>query len=138
MSPASGRSGKQRGVIDVNAIRRDLVALEFEDIGERYAERRAIVARISYHSLTNCRGSVVPDVQQLVPARGNGGKETRHDGADSIGSDNRWRVAEAKLCVRCQQINEAGSVAGINDREDPLPPVTIGPKGLLCYGSGIH
>jgi hypothetical protein len=137
MSLALGKIAEQRRIIDIDAVCRDLVALKFEHIGERNTERGTIVAPVSHHSFAYCRRSAVPDVQQLVPARGNGREETRHGAAYGIGTDDRRCIAEAEPCVRCQQIDEGSGVAGVNDREKALPPGTIGQEGLR-RGGGAH
>jgi hypothetical protein len=138
MRVALRRGGKERRIINVNAVRGDLVAAQFKDVGEWNPDHRAIVARIGHLSLADCSRSAVPRAQQFVPAGRNGREKPRRGRVDGFMADDDRRIAEMKLRVRSEEGNKTSRVAGVDDGEDALPPRAIGLKEVLGYDSSVH
>ena len=138
MSMVSDGLVEQRRVIDVNAVRGDLVTAQFKDVGEWNADHRAIMARIADLSLAHRGRSAVPCALQPVPARRNGREETRHGRVDGFMADDDRRIAETKLRIRSEEGNKTTRVTGVDDRENTLPPRAIGLKDRLGYYGNVH
>jgi hypothetical protein len=138
MSTVSHGLVEQRRVIDVNSVRGDLVAVQFEDVGEWNADHRAIMARISDLSLADCGRGVAPRAQQFVSAGRNGREKTRRGRVDGFMADDNRRIAKAKLRIRGEEGNKTSCVASVDDGENTLPPRAIGLKDRLGYYGNIH
>jgi hypothetical protein len=138
MSRVSGGTAEQRRIINVNAVRGDLVAAQLEDVGEWNADHRAIVARIGYLSLADRSCSAVPGAEQPVPAGRNGREKPRRGRADGFMADDDRRIAKTKLRVWSEEGDKTSRVAGVNDGENTLPPRAIGLKERLGYDSSVH
>ena len=126
MSAMSDRFSEQRRVIDVNTIRGDLVGAQFKNVGEWNADHRAIVARVSNFSLADCGPCPVPRAAQPVSARRDRRKKRRHRCVDGFVADDYRSIAEPKLRIRSEELNEAVSVAPVDNREHLLPPRWVG------------
>ena len=131
MSTGSDGPVEQRRIIDVNAVRGDFFALHLKDVGEWNAAHRTIVARIGHLTLADCGRSAAPRAQQSVPAGRNGREKPRRGRVNGFMADDDRSIAKAKLRIRSEQINEAGRVAGVDDREHTLPPCAIRLKDRL-------
>jgi hypothetical protein len=106
MSTVSAGRIEQRRNIDADAVRGDLAAAQFKDVGERNAAHRAIVARIGYLSLAHRARSAVPRAEQPVSAGRNGREKTRRGRVDGIMADDDRRIAKAKLRIRSEEGNK--------------------------------
>jgi hypothetical protein len=126
-----GRFSEQRRVIDVNAIRGDLVAAQFKNVGEWNADHRAIVARIGNLSLADRGPCPVPRAEQPVSAGRDRRKKRRRRCLDGFVADDYGSIAEPKLRIRSEELDEVIRVAGIDNRKHPLPPCTIGLRGTF-------
>ena len=116
---------EERRVINVDAIGSDLVAAQIKDIDEWHAERRAVVARIGHFALANRGRRAVPGIEQPMPARGNC-REKRRDAAWMASRPTMAGALPKRNCASgSEQLNEAGRIAGIDDRKHPLPPCAI-------------
>ena len=138
MSPVSNGLVEQRRIIDVNAVRGNLVAAQFKDVGEWNTEHRAIVARIGHLSLADRSRGAIPRAQQFVPAGSNGREKARRGRVDGFMTDDDRRIAKAKLRIRSEEGNKTSRVAGVDDGENTLPPRAIGLKVRLRYDSSVH
>jgi len=137
MSAALARFSEQRRVIDVNAIRGDLVGTQFKNVGEWNADHRAIVARIGNLSLANRGPRPAPRGEQPVSAGRDRRKERRHRFLNGCVADDYGSIAEPKLRIRSEELDEVIGIAGIDNRKHPLPPCTIGLRGTFGCG-GNH
>ena len=137
MSAALARFSEQRRVIDVNAIRGDLVGAQFKNVGEWNADHRAIAARIGNLSLANRRPCPAPDTEQPVSAGRDRRKKRRHRCVDGCVADDCRSITEPKLRIRSEELNEVIRITGIDNRKHPLPPCTIGLRGTFWH-DGDH
>lgn len=137
MSTELRRFSEQRRVVDVNAVRGDLAGAQFKNVGERNADHRAIVARIGNLSLADCGPFRVPRAEQPVSARGYSRKKGRYSRADGFMADDHRSIAEPKLRIRSEELDETVRVAGIDDRKHTLPPCTIRLPIIFWY-DGDH
>jgi hypothetical protein len=137
MSTVLDRFSEQRRVIDINAIRADLVGAQFKHVDEWNADHRAIVACIGNLSLANGGSGAAPRAEQPVSAGGDRRKKRRHRCADGFVADDCRSIAEPKLRIRREELNEVICIPGIDNRKHALPPCTIGLRGTFWYG-GDH
>jgi len=137
MSTVLDRFSEQRRVIDVNAIRGDLVGAQLKNIGEWNADHRAVVARIGYLSLANRGPCPAPDTEQPVSAGRDRRKKRRHRCVDGFVADNYRSITKPKLRIRSEELNEVVRITGVDNCQDPLPPCAIGLRGTIWY-DGDH
>jgi len=58
---------------------------------------------------------------------------------DGLLSGDYGRIAESKLRILCEELNETVRIARIDNREHPLPPRPVGlPDTLWCDHGLIH
>jgi len=122
---------EQRGVIDINAIRSNFVIAQLENISERNADDRAIVARVGNLSLAGGGSCPIPRAQHPVSAGRDRREKRRCSLVDGFAADDHGRIPEPKLRIRSEQINEVIRVAGIDNRKHALPPHTIGVRSIF-------
>jgi hypothetical protein len=134
MSAVSGRRVKERRIIDVNAVRGDLIPAQLEHIGERHRDGGAIMARVGHYPLAGYRRPIAPGqgAQQTVTARSDRREKLSRCYPDRLGACDRRCTAERELRIGRQKVNECGRVASVNGRKQPTPPGLIRFKDTLC------
>src|ERR1700733_1114300 len=119
------RGGKERGIIDVDMVRSDLLTAQLEDVGEWEAHHGTIEASVSYLSFAAHRLIRVPHFKQSMFARCNRPEEGGHRRANVLTSNRHGSIRESKLRIRSERFHELRGVSRIDRRKEPLPPVTI-------------
>jgi hypothetical protein len=133
MSPASVGRFEECGVVDIDAICGYLSSAQFENVGERDADHRSIVARVGNLSFANAGPCPAPRAEQPMSAGCDRRKKSGHRSVYRFMSDDDRRVAEPKLRICGQKLDEVIGFAGVDDREHALPPRTIDARVAFTY-----
>jgi len=128
MRAGSGTRGKQRRIIDVDAVSADLCPAHLEHIGEWYGDLRPIVTGVGHRSLASYRAVSLPCKQKFVMAGAYRGKKPRYRHANLFSADDHRSIAEAKLRIWREQAQEPRRVESVDDCEYTPPPRAIGSK----------